>query len=411
MSAFSPRLLFDLTPLGTPSSQRGIGRYIRELALGLSELPPGALGGIEIVGLTSLDWWGNCTTTTDLSTTVTAPRIPLPTERDHYLWAYRHRIALFRAALSVGADAVHVCDPHATPLFLRSCGVRRILTAHDLVPTLFPERYFGWKDGGAFLGRQIERRRYGSADLVVAISDATRGDVCRLLGVPEERVTRVYNGVDVGFWAGPPATDATSTLRRFDLLGRSFFLYVGGADWRKNVGGMMRGLALARARGADIELAWAGHLAPVHARSVRIAALEFGVERAVRYLGFVTDDELRVLYGAAVAHVCVSRAEGFGLTVVEAMASGCPVLTTRSGALGEIAGLAALTVDPEDVEGIGDGMRRLAQEPGLREELSRRGLERAPRFSRNVQAHAMVAVYRRFFSAEGRGCTEADSSS
>ncbi|HEX7669822.1 MAG TPA: glycosyltransferase family 1 protein [Polyangiaceae bacterium] len=401
----------DLTPLGTPSSQRGIGRYIRDLALGLSKLAPSVLGGIEIVGLTSLDWWGNCTTTSDLSTSVVAPRLPLPTEKDHYLWAYRHRIALFRAARSVAADAVHVCDPHATPLFLRSCGVRRIVTAHDLVPTLFPERYFGWKDGGAFLGRQIERRRYGTADLVVAISDATRKDVCRLLRVPEERVTRVYNGVDVGFWAGPPAIDAMSTLRRFDLLGRSFLLYVGGADWRKNVEGMMRGLALARARGADVELVWAGHLSDEHSRSVRAVVHGCGVEGAVRYLDFVTDDELRVLYGAAVAHVIVSRAEGFGLTVVEAMASGCPVLTTRSGALGEVAGQAALTVDPEDVEGIGDGMRRLVQEPELRKELREKGNERAPRFSRDAQAHAMAAVYRRFFSSEGRGSGAAGSPS
>ena len=86
---------------------------------------------------------------------------------------------------------------------------------------------------------------------------------------------------------------------------------------------------------------------------------------AVLRLGYVSDDELRVLYRAARAHLLVSRCEGFGLTVVEAMAAGCPVVTTKGGSLSEVAGDAALQVDPENLAAIGDALVRLCREPEL----------------------------------------------
>jgi glycosyltransferase involved in cell wall biosynthesis len=125
----------------------------------------------------------------------------------------------------------------------------------------------------------------------------------------------------------------------------------------------------------------------------------FGVSDAVRMLGFVSDDELAVLYRAASAHVLVSRCEGFGLTVVEAMASGCAVLTTRGGSLDEVAGDAALTVDPDDHAAIGDALLRLASDAALRADLAERGRKRAPQFSRAVQATAMARAYRRLLGA------------
>jgi glycosyltransferase involved in cell wall biosynthesis len=393
------RILLDLTPLDTPSGPRGIGRYIRELALGLSELRSGELDGIEIIGLTALGWTGRCETTRDIGSYRGGPRSGAPTEMDSYYWAYRQRLALWRAAKRVGADAVHICDPHATPLFLGMAGCRKIVTCHDLVPTRFPDHYFGVRDGGAYVGRRIERRRYRSADLVVAISDATRGDVISLLGVPAERVVRVHNGVDVSWWAAEPTAAVETTLDRFQLRGRDYVLYVGGSDWRKNTPGMMAALAHARAGGVDLRLAWAGHLQSGHIEGVEAEARRFGVLEAVDRLGYVTDDDLRALYRAARAHLLISRCEGFGLTVVEAMAAGCPVVTTDGGSLGEVAADAALRMDPDDPRAIGDALLRLCREPELAADLRRRGRERAPVFSRAAQAQAMARVYRAFLAA------------
>ncbi len=394
-----PRLLLDLTPLATPGGARGIGRYIRELASGLATLAPQRWQDIELIGLTSLSWTGEVSTTCDLAAFLESSGTELLTGSDYYAWAYRQRFALWLAAKRLGAAAVHSTDPHATPRLLGVTGTKRIVTCHDLVPTRFPDHYFGAKDGGASVGRLIERQRYRSADLVIAVSDATKNDVCTLLGVAEHRVVRVYGGVDVDRWSVEPAGDAQAALDRMGLLQRHFVLYVGGSDWRKNVEGMMGAVARVRALGFDLHLAWAGHLEPQHLARVRAIAQDAGVLQSVRFLGYVSDDDLSILYRAAVAHVLVSRLEGFGLTVVEAMASGCPVVTTQAGSLAEIAGDAALTVDPEDIPSIAAAIERLMREPDLRAALAARGKINAPRFSRHELALATAEVYRDFLLA------------
>ncbi len=390
-----PKLLVDLTPLHTPGGARGIGRYIRELARGLAELGPDELGDIELLGLTSLGWGGAHTFTRDLGSFEDARRAAPPSGSDYYVWAYRQRFSFFLAARSLGVSAVHICDPHATPLFLRSSGVKKVVTCHDLVPTRFPDHYMSIKDGGPVIGKWIEARRYRSADLVIAVSDATRNDVCSLVGLPSNRVVRVHNGMDVERWSARPALEPSVTLRKLGIDRRAFALYVGGSDWRKNVEGMLGGLGHALRRRAPLDLVWAGHLEPPHRARVEAAIRGAGLADAVHLVGFVTDDELAVLYRAALAHLFVSRLEGFGLTIVEAMASGCPVLTTRGGSLAEVAGDAALVVDPEDPAAIGAALFRLASEPALRAELAEKGRARAPKFSRVAQARGTAAAYRK----------------
>jgi glycosyltransferase involved in cell wall biosynthesis len=392
------KLLVDLTPFDTPSRMRGIGRYIRELALGLTELPARELEGIELLGLTSLGWTGEARVTADLASFEGSPALTRPDERDSYRWAYRQRVALWRALRRLRVDAFHQTDHHATPLLMGWSGAKRIATCHDLVGSRFPEHYFGAKDGGAFVGSRIERRRYASADLVVAISDATRVDATRFARVPADRMVRVYPAVDVERWAGPPTQSTATVLDRHGLMGKRFALYVGGCDWRKNLEGMIGGLAVARAAGDDIVLAWAGSLDAHFVARIESEAQRAGVADRVTLLRFVSDDDLSVLYREAVAHLFVSRCEGFGLTVVEAMASGCPVITTTGGSLGEVAGDAALLVDPDDHAAIGAALLRLRDERPLADALRVLGRLRAPKFSRHVQATAMARVYRNFFN-------------
>lgn len=391
-------LVVDLTSLDTPSRRRGSGRYVRDLAVGLSRLPAEALGDLRLVGLTHLNPDGSFRITEDLASFDGSKSIPSPTAHDHYRWAYVRRLALFRALGKLSADAVHLGDPHATPLLMALTHCKRIVTCHDAIPMHFPKRYMGWRDGGPLVGAAIERRRYRTADLVVAISDATRNDVLAIHRVAKERVVRVYNGVDVDRWARPPTLDFDATLEHWGLRQKKFAVFVGGYHWHKNVEAMVGGVARARALGVDISLVWAGQLSPAHQMVIESAARHAGVADAVHLIGYVSDEQVAVLYRSAVAHTLVSRFEGFGLTVIEAMASGCPVVTTRAGSLGEIAAEAAVALDPEDHDAIGGALTRLATDAAYRAELIERGRARAPRFSLDAQARAMATVYRNFLN-------------
>jgi glycosyltransferase involved in cell wall biosynthesis len=386
-------VLLDLTSLDTPSRNRGHGRYVRELALGLAELPEAERGGLEFLALTHLTLGGAYRVTEDLTAFTGSPGQSSPGPKEHYRWAYARRFGLARALRRIGAGAVHLADPNASPLFMGLTKCKKIVTCHDVIPARYPAVYFGIRDGGPRLGLAIERRRYQSADLVIAISDATERDAQAILGVRSERMTRVYNGVDVERWQAEPRLDATEVRCRYGLLDKPFALYVGGPDWHKNVEGMLAGLAAARLQAKEVHLAWAGKLNPAQTEELARLLQKFGVEQAVSFLGFVPDEDLAMLYRHARAHVLVSWCEGFGLTVVEAMASGCPVLTTRAGSLEEVAGEAALTVDPADPAQIGSALVRLFRDSKLRAQLIERGRVRAPRFSRAVQARGMIRAY------------------
>lgn len=287
-------LVIDLTSLDTPSRRRGSGRYVRDLALGLSRLPRETLGDLRVIGLTHLNADGTYRITEDLASFNGSAEIPLPTARDHYQWAYGRRLALFRAMRKIGASVVHLGDAHATPLFMGISGCRRIVTCYDAIPMHFPKRYMGWRDGGPWLGAAIERRRYQSADLVIAISDATLNDVLSIHRVPRERAVRVYTGIDVERWSLPPKLDRDATLEQFGLSDRAFALFVGGYHWHKNIEGMVGGIARARAHGVKLSLVYAGQLSSDHQAIIRNAATIAGVTDAVRLIGYVSDEQVAV---------------------------------------------------------------------------------------------------------------------
>jgi glycosyltransferase involved in cell wall biosynthesis len=159
---------------------------------------------------------------------------------------------------------------------------------------------------------------------------------------------------------------------------------------------MLRALAIARRRAPDlgIVLAWAARLDGETRRQLKREARELGVGDALLLLGYVPDSALGALYRGAVAQLFVSRAEGFGYPVVEAMAAGCPVVTSNRSSMAEIAGDATLLVDPEDPRAIADALIELAGSESERRRLSARGTARARRFSLERMAEETIEVYR-----------------
>lgn len=385
------RVLFDLSVLRSDSRLRGIGRYASDLGRGLAALAPPDL---EIVALTNVSLGGRVELDRDLAAAeqrLTAPGSPMWI---HRRWARRMRVSLPRAAAAAGADVTHCGHPEATPLYpVRG---KRIVTCHDLIPLRMPAQYLGWRQGWRWGRFAIDRRRYESADHVIAVSQASADDLVRLLGLSAAKITVVHNGVDISRWLPEAEPTDDEVVARHGLAGRPFVLYVGAGDYRKNVAGMLETMRVARRRpgGGELVFAWAGELVRSWRRELDRLVSQSGLEGAVKTLGHVTDEDLAALYRQARALLFLSRCEGFGYPIVEAMASGCPVVTSPDTSTGEIAGDAALLARPDDHGAAAAAVTTLVLDEGERGRRRAAGIARAGELTLERMARGTAEVYR-----------------
>lgn len=383
------RVMLDLSVLSTDSRLRGIGRYVRDLARGLAALPDEERG-VTMLGLEHAPWRGEARHTTALVPAVQAlDDSPLQL---HRRWARRMRLVAPRAARD--ADLLHFGHPDVTPM--RRVAPRLLVTCHDLIPLRYPQHYTNWKRGYGWGQRLLDRRRYHLPNHLIAVSQATADDLVSLLGVPADRISVVHNGVDLARWSPASEPNDQAVLARFGLEGDPYAVYVGAGDWRKNIEGMLEGLARARHRpgGHRVRLVWAGHLARRWREALTRGMRRRGLTGSVVTTDYIDDDVLAALYRHARMSIFVSRAEGFGYPVIEAMAAGCPVITCGHTSTGEIAGDAAILVDPEDHGAIADGIVTLARDDAAHADHRRVGLKQAARFSVEAMARGTAAVYR-----------------
>jgi len=260
---------------------------------------------------------------------------------------------------------------------------------HDLAFLRMPElltpqsrRYYG----------QIHRA-VRNTERIIAVSERTRCDLVELVGAPPDRVEVVHEAADPRF-RPPSAAEVAAARQRFGLADE-YFLFVGTREPRKNLGRLLEAYAALVDGAPDAPaLAIAGRPGWL-ADDLAARAEGFGIGPRVRWLGGVGPDDLVGLYGGAVAFVFPSLYEGFGLPVLEAMACGTPVVASTGGSLPEVAGDAALLVDPLDVPALRHALGRVWREAGLREELRGRGFARAAGFSWRAAAEQTLDVYRR----------------
>lgn len=283
----------------------------------------------------------------------------------------------------------------ATPL---ASACPTVVTVHDLSFLRFPDAFRRFNR--LYLGA-VTRVSTRKAARVITVSESTRQDVIRWCGVPGERVVVVPNGVTEEFCPAPPAQVAEFRARR--ELPERFILFLGTLEPRKNLKRLLDAYAIwLRSHGTppvDAPLLVIAGAKGWFYETIFAQVNDLALNDRVLFPGYVPADELPWWYRAAELFVYPSLFEGFGLPVLEAIACGTPTITSNTSSLPEVAGDAALQVDPIDSEALAAAMARVLAEPALAEQMRAAGLRQAARFSWTRTAAETTAIYRTVLGA------------
>jgi glycosyltransferase involved in cell wall biosynthesis len=283
-------------------------------------------------------------------------------------------------------------DLYHAPHYVLPAGVRcpSVVTIHDCIHLMFPQ-YLPNRLAYAYARAQMWSAARRS-DCILTVSEASKRDILHLFNVPPEKIVVVYNAIDSHF-AVTPSEDAVSRVRERYQLDHKFVLYVGNIKPHKNLVRLIEAFhQLRQGELADLKLLIIGDQIS-KLPSLRRAVHRHKLHKQVRFLGYVADDQLAILYRLASVFVFPSLYEGFGLPPLEAMASGTPVVASNVSSLPEVVGDAAVLVNPYDVDAIVDGLRRVLTDPALAADMSRKGIERAREFSWERSVAKTWAVY------------------
>ena len=308
------------------------------------------------------------------------PNVPRPSVlflKERLLWP--------AMAVRLGIDVFHATSYRG----IFAPGMRTVLSVHDFA-------YHRCAD--AFTPRSLRyyrrlREDAHRAAFVTTLSESSRQDAIRLLELPPERVKTVYAGVDLARFAAEVPPQAVERARSHHGIRSPSLLFLGNLNPKKNIGTLIEALGRLHWDGqASCQLILAGK-PTAHRDALEAAIRRHGLQAQVRFVGFVPDEDLPLLYRAVDALVFPSLFEGFGLPVLEAMACGTPVVASNTSSLPEVAGDAALLVDPLDAGAMAAAIRRLLEDAALRRELIARGLQRARAWSWERAAQRVLDVY------------------
>ncbi len=284
-------------------------------------------------------------------------------------------------------DLFHATE-HLLPPLTR---VKTVFTFHDAIYTLFPEYhlpmnrlYLGW-----MMPRFLRR-----ADAIIAVSECSRRDAVRLHGADPARIQVIYEGVDRRF-RPPESRQAVDEARGRLGLPERYLLTLGTIEPRKNLVTLLEAYAALRASGSAADLpplVVAGKRGWLYERSLKRVS-ELGLDRLVMFPGYVSDEDLPLVYAGAECFIFPSFYEGFGLPPLEALACGTPVICSNTSSIPEVVGDAAILVDPADAAALGRAIMAVLGDDELRRKLSAAGPRRASGFTWEETARRTLAVY------------------
>lgn len=369
------RVGFDLTPF--TSHRTGVGNYCYYVLKNLVALYPetqffGFSSGSVQVDLGSL------------ASRVAHRHVGVPTRVLNGWWQTFGKPEVDR--LLGGLDVYHATDFFLPP----TSRAARVLMVHDLAFLAQP----AYCDPAVVKPSARKARKFArEADGLLVSSNSTKKDVVRYLDVDPAKIVVAPVAVDEDLCPMLREAAQQQLERRFNLKG-PFILFVGMIEARKNPANVVR--AFGRLAGEFPHKLVLIGARGYRAREVFEAVAQLGLQERVAEMGYLPDYfQLRAFYSAADVFVFPTRYEGFGLPVLEAMACGCPVVTSANSSMREVGGEAALYADPESVEGLAAAMRRVLEETGTRENMTVLGQDRAKLFSWEGCAKATYELYQR----------------
>lgn len=362
----------------------GIGRFVREITRVASQAAPQHRFSLWYAARGLDENSSHMQALRDLVAqrrNITPRPIPL-TERMLTIAWHRARVPLSVERFVGDVDVVH-----GTDFVLPPTKAKTLLSIHDFAYIIHPEtappelrRYLG----------SVVPRNIARADHIHVNSRATKADMERLIGVDPSKSTIVYSGSGADFY--PRSTAQIAELNQRLSLPERYILNVGTVQPRKNVERLIEAYAQLGDLAADVPLVIAGKRGWM-AEPIYAAVQKYNLAQRVQFLDFVSDQDLPTLYSGALVMAYPSLYEGFGVPIVEAQACGTPVITSNISSLPEIAGNAAILVDPHDPSAIANALRRILTESDLVTQLRIAGPRQAAKFTWEGTGLGILQLY------------------
>ena len=380
------------------ANRRGFGRFARESLAALAETPSGH-DFVVFVDRPSHEISGRHVPERFEQVVVAVGEAPSRAASASTRRRVRDMLAMGRAVARARVDLIFFPASYS---FFPVWNVKRVVvTIHDTLPLVHPELVFPtWQ--GRVSWTLKERAAVRWADGILTVSEAARRDLVAWYRLPADKVRVVSEGPDSCFRPLPLGPESDRALARYGIApGQRYLLYLGGLSPHKNLLRLIEAFARLVEGGdaGDVQLVLAGDLGDVfhtHVPELRAAVARWRLGDRVRFPGFVPDADLAFVYSRAYALVQPSLLEGFGLPPVEAMACGVPIVYSRAGSLPEVVGDAGLDFDPTDVAAMAAAIGRLLADPALRNQLARRALHRARRFTWSTTARGLLDCFDAF---------------
>ena len=232
---------------------------------------------------------------------------------------------------------------------------------------------------------KLDIRGIKRASHIIAVSQNTKDDLIKYLNIPDSKISVIYNGVDHGIFK--PYT--------VKMLDKPYILYVGSERPRKNLSRLFEAFAKLKGEFPELKLAKVGisGRSKKYRKETMKKLVSLGLTGDVIFVEYITELDLACYYSSAALLAYPSLYEGFGFPLLEAMACGCPVVTSNTSSLPEVVGEAGIMVNPYDTDGLAQAMRRVLTDDKLRDDMVRKGLEQAKRFSWEKAAEQTLEVY------------------